>query len=164
MNKLNKIKSLVLRDPRYFIAFGFGSGLTPFAPGTFGTLASILVYFLLVNFTWHLYIGFVSFAFVVGVIICNEIAKELGINDYQGIVWDEFIGFWLTMFLVPFELTWLILGFVLFRAFDILKPFPIKRIEMLKHKGFAIMFDDVIAALYAWLTLHLIILVCSYGH
>lgn len=157
MSKLNKLPSFVISDPRYFLAFGFGSGLSPIAPGTCGTLASISVYFLLMDIPNLFYLSFVIVAFLVGLVISDEITKELKVNDYKGVVWDEFVGYWLTMFLVPHGVAWICLGFVLFRFFDILKPFPIKLIENSKHSGFAIMFDDVIAALYAWLVLQLIL-------
>lgn len=159
MNNVNNLSRCVFRDPRYFLAFGFGSGLSPVAPGTCGTITAILIYFFMAGLTWELYLGFIVVAFVVGIVISDEITKELKINDYKGIVWDEFIGYWLTMFLVPCGFVWIFLGFILFRWFDIWKPFPIKHLERCNHSGFAIMIDDVMAALYAWIVLQLIIFV-----
>lgn len=159
MNKVSGLVRKVFRDPRYFLAFGFGSGLSPVAPGTCGTLVAVAIYLLMGNFSWEFYLGFILFAFLVGVVISNEITCELKINDYKGIVWDEFIGYWLTMFHVPCGLVWVFLGFILFRFFDIWKPFPIKRLEKCSHSGFSIMIDDVMAAIYAWVILQFIILV-----
>ena len=153
---MSKLNNLVKTDIRYFLAFGFGAGLSPIAPGTCGTLAAIPIYILLSMIHWSFYLFFVVFAFLTGVVICREITAELKINDYPGIVWDEVVGFWVAMFLAPCGLIYFVLGVVFFRLFDILKPFPIKKIEKCAHSGFAIMFDDVVAGVYALIVLQLI--------
>jgi phosphatidylglycerophosphatase A len=156
VSDLAKLSSLVRSDIRYFIAFGFGSGLMPIAPGTFGTLAAIPVYLLVSWLAWPLYIAFVLVAFLVGVHICNQITRELKIQDYPGIVWDECVGYWITMFLAPPGWQWILFGFILFRFFDILKPPPIRQIDKNLRDGMGIMFDDVLAGLFAWVILQVI--------
>lgn len=151
-----QLPSLVTKDLRYFIAFGFGSGLMPFAPGTFGTLAAIPIYLLMSGLSWPLYIGFVIVSFFVGVHLCNEITHELKTQDYPGIVWDECVGYWITMFLAPPGWQWIVFGFILFRIFDILKPPPIRQVERSFKDGMGIMFDDVLAGMMAWAILQLV--------
>ncbi len=157
MIKTLKLNHLVNHDIRYFLAFGFGAGLMPYAPGTFGTLVAIPIYLLLQFCTWQYYLAFVFVAFWVGVQLCHEITIELNQPDYPGIVWDECVGYWITMFLVPFDLKWIILGFLLFRFFDILKPPPIRQLDERLQNGFGVMIDDVIAGVMAWCSLQLII-------
>jgi phosphatidylglycerophosphatase A len=88
--------------------------------------------------------------------LCGKTASDIGVHDHGGIVWDEFIGFWLTMFLAPPGLIWLVLGFALFRLFDIIKPWPIRWFDKHVHGGFGIMIDDVLAGLMALVCLQLI--------
>jgi phosphatidylglycerophosphatase A len=139
----------ILSDPILFLAFGFGSGLAKKAPGTFGTLAAIPVYWLFVQGDLLVYSLLTLFVTVIGVWICGIAAEKLGEHDFGGIVWDEIAGYLITMCLVP--LTWqtLIAGFILFRFFDILKPWPIKWLDQQVHGGFGIMIDDVLAGLFA---------------
>ena len=147
----------VWHNPWHFLAFGFGSGLARFAPGTFGTLAAIPVYLLLVQLPWLLYAGITVVAFYAGIVICQLTSDDLRVHDFSGIVWDEFVGFWITMFLIPFDWKWIVLGFVLFRFFDIVKPWPIRWLDKKVEGGFGIMIDDVLAGIYAWAVLMLII-------
>lgn len=151
-----KLTYRVWQDPAYFIAFGFGSGLMPIAPGTWGTLAAFPLYWLLIHCSWSIYLLCTLGAFVLGVFVSDRVAKELGIHDYKGIVWDEVVGYLLTMFLAPPGLSWMILGFFLFRLFDVWKPQPIGWIDQKVKGGFGIMFDDVLAALPAWCILQLV--------
>jgi len=148
-------QQVALTTPAGFLAFGFGSGLAPKAPGTFGTLAAIPVYVLMTHLSWPWYLAALVASFVVGVYLCNRASDMLGVHDHGGIVWDEFVGLWLTLFLIPLEWQWLLLGFVLFRFFDIIKPFPIKWLDQKVSGGFGIMIDDVVAGLYAWIILYL---------
>jgi phosphatidylglycerophosphatase A len=148
---------VALRTPSGFLAFGFGSGLAPVAPGTFGTLAAIPPYLLLAQLTWPWYAMVVVLAFLLGIYLCERASKNLGVHDHGGIVWDEFVGLWITLFMVPPEWYWILLGFVLFRIFDILKPFPIKWLDKQVKGGFGIMIDDVIAGLFAWVILIIIV-------
>mgnify|MGYP000243364500 CR=1 FL=1 len=141
----------VVQDPVYFIAFGFGSGLMPKAPGTWGTLAAIPVYLLLINFNWISYLILTVAAFILGVWVSDKVSEELGVHDYGGIVWDEVVGYLLTMFLAPHGWKWMLCGFLLFRIFDIWKPQPIGYIDQKVKGGLGIMLDDVLAAVPAWL-------------
>ena len=138
------------------MAFGFGSGLSPKAPGTFGTLAAIPFYYLLCPLPSTIYIAVVIVTFIAGVVICNVASQRLQVHDHGGIVWDEMVGYWLTMFLAPPQWWWIIVGFVLFRLFDIWKPWPIKVADKKISGGFGIMVDDVLAAVYAFVVLQLI--------
>ncbi len=147
---------VALKTPSGFFAFGFGSGLAPFAPGTFGTLMAIPLYLLMAPLPWLLYLVLTAIAFVVGVFLCDRASHLLGVHDHGGIVWDEFVGLWITLFLVPNEWPWLLAGFLLFRFFDIIKPFPIKWLDKKVKGGFGIMIDDVIAGLFAWAILMIV--------
>ena len=139
----------ILSDPILFMAFGFGSGLAKKAPGSFGTLAAIPVYWLFAQTDSLIYSLLTIFVTVVGVWICDIAAEKLGEHDFGGIVWDEIAGYLITMWLIP--LTWqtIIAGFILFRFFDILKPWPIKWLDHHVHGGFGIMIDDVLAGVFA---------------
>ena len=154
---MDKLSSKVWTNPTYFIAFGFGSGLMPIAPGTWGTLAAIPIYLLLAPQIWWLYLGVTIAAFFLGVIVCGKVNTDLGINVYLGIVWDEVVGDLLTLFLVPHGLIWMLLGFILFRIFDIWKPQPIRWIDKHVHGGLGVMLDDVLAAVPAWIILQLLV-------
>lgn len=148
----------LLRHPVQFLALGFGSGLAPKAPGTFGTLAAIPLYLLIAELSLLAQLVLVVVSFGVGIYLCQATADALGVHDHPAIVWDEFVGFWLTMLAVPLlgsPLTWywLLLGFVLFRFFDIVKPWPIRIIDQKVDGGFGIMLDDVLAGGYAGLLL-----------
>ena len=145
----------VWRNPVHFLAFGLGSGAAPRAPGTFGTLAALLLYLVLPTMSPLAYAVFLLAGFLLGVWICGKTARDIGVHDHGGIVWDEFIGFWLTMFLAPPGLFWLLSGFVLFRVFDIVKPWPIRWFDRHVHGGFGIMIDDVLAGVMAWICLQL---------
>ena len=147
--KNNLTARQILSDPILFLAFGFGSGLAKKAPGTFGTLAAIPVYWLFAQTDNMVYSLLTLFVTVVGVWICGIAAEKLGEHDFGGIVWDEVAGYLITLWLVP--LTWqtIIAGFILFRFFDILKPWPIKWLDRHVHGGFGIMIDDVLAGVFA---------------
>lgn len=151
MNLVNR----VYQDPVYFIAFGFGSGLIAIAPGTFGTLAAIPLYLLMINCNWIIYLLCLSLAFILGVWVSERVVMDLGIPDYKGIVWDEVVGYLCTMFLAPKGLWWMILGFILFRLFDVWKPGPIRHIDEKIQGGLGVMLDDVLAAIPAWLLIQL---------
>ena len=146
----------VFGHPIYLIAFGFGAGLSPFAPGTCGTLVAIPLYYLihslsLVNYTLVLVV-----ATLMGIWICDVTERGIGVHDYSGIVWDEICGFGLTMFAAPKASIWIGVGFLLFRLFDIVKPWPIALIERKIPGGLGVMADDLMAGLYAFISLQLI--------
>ncbi|HSX50258.1 MAG TPA: phosphatidylglycerophosphatase A [Cellvibrio sp.] len=155
MIKTPSFKQL-LANPNHLFAFGFGSGLVKKAPGTFGTLAAIPFFLLLQNLSWPLYLSWLLVAFALGVFWCDRSSKALGVHDHGGIVWDEFVGFWITMFMAPSGWIWILLGFFLFRFFDILKPWPINWLDKKVHGGFGIMIDDTLAGIYALVVLQLI--------
>jgi phosphatidylglycerophosphatase A len=146
----------ILRNPVHLLAFGFGSGLVPKAPGTFGTLAAVPLYLLLVQLPLPLYLLALVLAFGLGIWLCDKTARDLGVHDHGGIVWDEFVGFWLTMVAAPAGWLWILLGFLLFRLFDILKPFPINWFDRHIKGGMGIMLDDALAGSFAWLVLQLL--------
>lgn len=152
-----RLSKKVWQDPTYFIAFGFGSGLMPKAPGTWGTLAAVPVYLLIAHMGWGFYLALTMAALFLGVVVCNKVTIELGVHDYAGIVWDEIVGYLLTMFLAPVRLDWMLIGFILFRIFDIWKPQPIKMVDQHIKGGLGIMLDDVLAAVPAFMVLHLLI-------
>ena len=143
--KNRKINLYELKDPVVFIALGFGSGLSPKAPGTAGTLLTVpLVYFLQQQSL--LIYGLVTlFVLLTGSWVCGYAAKKLQVHDHSGIVYDEVAGFLITMMFVPAGLYWMLAGFILFRFFDALKPWPISWLDKNLHGGFGIMFDDVVA-------------------
>lgn len=144
----------IMRDPILFLAFGFGSGLAKKAPGTCGTVAALPVYWLLMQFNspWW-YGGLTLLLTLLGIWLCDVAAKMLGEHDFGGIVWDEIAGFLITMSCVPATWQNILAGFVLFRLFDIVKPWPIKWIDQKVAGGFGIMLDDVIAGVFAGLCL-----------
>lgn len=143
----------ILLNPVHCLAFGLGSGLSPKAPGTAGTLVAIPIYCALSYLPWMFYLGVLAAAFAVGVYLCGKTAKDLGVHDHPGIVWDEFVGFWITMIAVPAGWVWILSGFVLFRLFDIWKPWPIRWADRKVEGGMGIMLDDVLAGAYAFLVL-----------
>lgn len=151
-----KLSNKVWQDPIYFVAFGFGLGLMPKAPGTWGTLAAIPIYLLLAGTSWPVYMVWTVAAFILGVYVCDKVSKDLGVHDYSGIVWDEVVGYLLTMFLAPPGILWMVLGFLLFRLFDIWKPQPIGFVDQHVSGGLGIMLDDVLAAIPAWILLQLL--------
>lgn len=145
-----------LKQPIQFLALGFGSGLAPKAPGTFGTLAAIPLFFLLALLTPTAYLIAVIVMSIAGVYICGKAANDVGVHDHPAIVWDEFIGFFITMFMIPVSWQSIIVGFLLFRLFDILKPWPISFIDKKMSGGMGIMLDDILAGLFSLFIMHLI--------
>ena len=146
---MTRISPKLLRNPLHLLSLGFGSGLMPFAPGTFGTLVATPLYLLIARLDLPYYLAFILLAFGIGVYLCKYTSAALGVHDHSGIVWDEFVGFWITMIAVPVTWQWIVAGFVLFRVFDIVKPWPVKVVDKKMTGGFGIMFDDVLAGLYA---------------
>lgn len=156
MTSTNKKTAFNLASPIQFLALGFGSGLAPKAPGTFGTLAAIPLYLLLMNLTTLYYAVATVLICIAGVYICGKAAAEVGVHDHPAIVWDEIAGFLITMFMVPFSVQSLVVGFLLFRFFDILKPWPISIADKKLKGGFGIMFDDILAGLFALIIMHFV--------
>lgn len=146
----------VWRNPIHFLAFGFGSGVLPKMPGTWGTVVAIPIYMLIMNFPLWLYALVTLLVIIAGIFICDITEREIGIHDYKGIVIDEIAGYLLTMFAVPLGWFWIIAGFILFRIFDIWKPWPIYWLDRKVSGGFGTMVDDLLAAVYAWAVLQFI--------
>lgn len=145
----------VCGHPARFLAFGFGSGLSRIMPGTAGTAASIPIYVALSYLPLPLYIVSVLAAFFIGIYFCHKASHDLGVHDHGGIVWDEFVGFWITMVAVPMTAVNVLAGFILFRIFDMVKPWPISFVDKKVHGGLGIMVDDVLAGIAAAIVLHI---------
>jgi len=151
-----KIPASTLKHPAALLACGFGTGLAPFAPGTFGTLVGLPIYGFMQYLTWPVYITLTILLFIFGVWICEITSKKLQVHDHPGIVWDEVVGYLVTMTLAPVGWFWWLCGFGLFRLFDIWKPWPIRLLDKHVKGGFGIMVDDVLAGVYAAACLQLI--------
>lgn len=145
----SEARRVALSTPAGFLAFGFGSGLSPKAPGTVGTLAAMPFAVLLVQLPLWIGLAVIAIAFMVGVYLCTVTGRALGVHDHGGIVWDEFVSLWLVLVLIPFHWGWWLAAFVLFRLFDILKPWPIRWLDRHIGGGLGVMIDDVLAAVYA---------------
>jgi len=146
----------IWRNPIHFLAFGFGSGASPVAPGTAGTALAVLIYLLLPTMNVVSYSLFVLASLIMGIWLCGKTSRDLGVHDHGGIVWDEFTGLWLTMLMAPPGWIYVIAGFLLFRFFDIVKPWPIRWVDRQVHGGLGIMMDDVLAGLMAMICLQLL--------
>ena len=144
----------LLSHPARLVAFGFGAGLVPVAPGTWGTLLALPVFLLVsprlepVEFLLMLLV-----LFALGVWACDVTGRSLGNSDHGGMVWDETVAFLLVLFFTPAGLRWQALAFLIFRLFDILKPPPIRYYERKFKNGFGVMLDDLLAAFYTLLVL-----------
>ena len=151
------LKRLSLKNPIHFLALGFGSGLAAKAPGTFGTLAAVPLYLLMssLDLTW--YVAITVIATLAGFYICGKAAKDMEVHDHGAIVWDEVAGLLITMIAAPAGWIWLVIGFALFRFFDIIKPWPIRWLDAHVHGGFGIMIDDVLAGVFALLSLQILV-------
>lgn len=150
----NSAPPSVWRNPIHFLAFGLGSGAAPKAPGTFGTLAAVpLYFFFLQGLSSVEYLAILVVTSLVGIYLCGKTSRDLGVHDHSGIVWDEFVGYWITMWLAPAGWFYIVLGFVLFRLFDIVKPWPISWVDKHVHGGFGIMLDDILAGLMSFVVL-----------
>ncbi|RUO28071.1 phosphatidylglycerophosphatase A [Aliidiomarina sedimenti] len=147
----------LLKNPLHFLSLGFGSGLFPKAPGTMGTVAAIPVVWL------ASYLGTTGFiiatvvAFLVGIYLCGYTAKAMGEHDHPSIVWDEIAGYMVAMIAVPVSVSTLLLAFILFRIFDILKPWPIRYLDRHMHGGLGIMVDDILAGLASLAIIHAVL-------
>ena len=155
MGRTDRVPPRLLLHPSGFLALGFGSGLAPVAPGTAGTLAAIPVYLLLQHLAIPVYAAVTAMLFLVGLPVCGWTARKLGVHDHPAIVWDEVVGYLVTMFAAPAGWQWVLAGFVLFRLFDVAKPWPIRWCDRQVHGGLGIMLDDLLAGIMAALVLQL---------
>ncbi|EIL2909585.1 phosphatidylglycerophosphatase A [Vibrio alginolyticus] len=158
----NPLSLISLKNPWHLLATGFGSGLSPFIPGTMGTLAAVPFFLLLAQLPFTAYVIVVLISCVIGIQICQVTSADMKVHDHGSIVWDEFAGFWITMSIVPAlnipltEWKWLITGFILFRLFDMVKPWPIGWLDKRVHGGLGIMVDDIVAGVMAGVALFLV--------
>jgi phosphatidylglycerophosphatase A len=138
-----------MTDPVHFLAFGFGTGLAPVAPGTFGSLPGILLFWLTMDYGLYVQLAVALSITLAGIWICGESARRIGVHDHGGIVWDEIAGMYITLFAAPVSPVGWLLAFVIFRIMDIVKPWPIRDLDHRLGGGVGIMLDDLAAALYA---------------
>lgn len=155
------MRNLNLKNPIHFLAVGFGSGLLKPAPGTWGTLAGLILSILLWKMTSSVlfFILLTLISFWVGIYICGKTSEDLNVHDDGRIVWDEIVAIFLMFcFLPEYNLLSYSLTFIFFRIFDILKPYPIRYFDEKLESGLGIMIDDILAAIYALIAIHLIYL------
>ncbi len=147
----------MFKHPAHFFALGFGSGLAKYAPGTWGTLLGFPIFILMSPFNGAIQILIAALLFAVGVYLCDITGDNLGIPDDGSIVWDEIVGMIIVLIFTPFNWFWWLLAFILFRVFDIWKPFPIRQLDAKLKNGFGVMLDDLLAAFYAITILNAIV-------
>ena len=146
----------LMAHPAHLIACGFGSGLSPVAPGTFGTLFGWLSFLTIERvLSGPALLVFLVFAFILGVLVCDRTGRALGVIDHGAIVWDEIVPFWIVLAITPSDWHWQLAAFLLFRLFDITKPSPANYFDQHVKNGFGVMMDDVVAAFYTLLALAL---------
>lgn len=139
----------LIKRPVCLLGLGFGAGLAPFAPGTFGTLLALPIYYLMQDLSLFSYLAITIAAFIGGIWICQQTADWLAADDPAAVVWDEIVGYMITMIAAPPGWQWMLAGLVLFRLFDIWKPWPISWADNKLHGGLGMMADDVIAGVFA---------------
>jgi len=139
----------LIEHPAHFLALGFGSGFAPKAPGTFGTIVGLPLFWLIASYSLSMQLGIISVLFITGIYFCNVTGENLGISDHGSIVWDEIAAMMLVLTITPSHWLWWLVAFALFRLFDIWKPFPIRQCDAKLKGGFGVMVDDVLAAIYA---------------
>ncbi|HEY2345247.1 MAG TPA: phosphatidylglycerophosphatase A [Xanthomonadaceae bacterium] len=144
---------VLLRHPLGWIASGFGSGFSPRAPGTVGTAVALIPWWWMRLLTLPYYLAAIVVAFVIGVWASQWVVRRSGVNDPQVVVWDEFVGVWIALIAAPVGWVWMLVGFALFRLFDIWKPWPVRWADRKVHGGLGVMLDDVIAGAYALLAM-----------
>lgn len=138
----------------HFVAFGFGIGLIPYGPGTFGTILAFPIYYGLQRvLPEQAVLACIVGSVLLGIWVCQITGRNLGVHDHGGMVWDEIAAFMLVLYFIPQQPLWQAFAFLLFRIFDILKPPPIRRLDLRIQNGFGVMLDDLVAAFYALLCL-----------
>jgi phosphatidylglycerophosphatase A len=143
--------AFLFRHPAHLLALGFGTGLAPVAPGTFGTLVAIPLAWWLRGYGDVVFAGAIVAFFVMGVWAADVTSRHLGVADAGAIVWDEVVAFLLVLFFVGDDRVRVAIAFLAFRLFDILKPPPIRQLDATLKGGFGVMADDILAAGYALL-------------
>jgi phosphatidylglycerophosphatase A len=137
----------VFSNPVHFLACGFGAGLSPKAPGTAGTVAAIPIYIVMMRLDPWVYVAVTAAMFVAGIFICGYTARRLQADDPGMVVWDEIVGYLVSMAWLPFGWMWMLAGFLLFRLLDIWKPWPIRYLDRNIKGGLGIMLDDLVAGI-----------------
>lgn len=145
-----------LREWRCALALGLGSGLSPKAPGTAGSLLALLIYWPLADIGLWAWVGIIVLASVIGIELCGWCAHRLGTHDHGAIVWDEFVGMWIAVLPAAGHWPEMLAAFALFRFFDILKPWPIGWLDRRIGGGAGIMLDDIVAGIFAAIILWLL--------
>lgn len=146
----------LLGHPAGWIATALGTGLTPVAPGTAGSAVALLPWwFLLRGLPVAAYVGVLVVGFALGVWACRVSDGRLGVHDQGALVWDEVVGMWLALLVAPAGWWWMVAGFVLFRLFDIWKPWPVRWADRRVRGGLGVMLDDIVAGAYALIVLQL---------
>ena len=143
-----------LLKPDHFLGLGFGSGLVPFMPGTFGSLAAIPLLLAMSYLSTFWFVFVTVIACILGIRFCQVTSDALGLHDHGSIVWDEIAVMMVVFIAIDINLFSLVIGFLLFRFFDILKPWPIRLFDRKVHGGWGIMLDDIVAGAMACLCLH----------
>lgn len=154
--KPSPVPNSIWKKPSHFVAFGFGSGAIPFAPGTFGTLMAIPFYLAMRSLPNSIYFVLLILIIIGSSWLCHIVSKEINEHDHQGMCIDEVVGYLVTMFNAPKGFIWIIWGFLLFRLFDILKPWPIRYIDENIQGGFGMILDDVLAGIYSLILLRVL--------
>lgn len=149
------MKHELWKYPVHFLAHGLGTGWVPVAPGTVGSLVGVALFWLMAPLPPLRYAAITVILGVAGVFICGQTARDLGAHDPGSIVWDEMVGFLVAMYLLPRDWRWILAGFVIYRLFDIWKPFPIRVVERELGVGTGIIADDIVAGIYTVVILHL---------
>jgi phosphatidylglycerophosphatase A len=144
-----ELRQKVVRDPILLLAFGFGTGLSPRAPGTVGSLLGVLLGLATLAVPMHLRWSLAIALFAVGIWLCGEAGRRLAVHDHPGVVWDEIVAMYLVLLAVPVSVGFWAAAYLLFRLFDIWKPWPIRDLDHRLGGGLGTMLDDLVAALYA---------------
>ena len=147
----------LISHPAHFFALGFGSGLATKAPGTFGTLIGVALFFLIAGYTLFTQLILIGAMFLIGIYFCSVAGRNIGVVDHGSIVWDEIVAMMFVLTITPQDWKWWIGAFLLFRLFDIWKPFPIRQFDASLKNGFGVMFDDLLAAVYAMIVIYALI-------
>ncbi|MDD2834463.1 MAG: phosphatidylglycerophosphatase A [Methylotenera sp.] len=148
---------LLLSHPAHFFSLGFGAGLAKRAPGTFGTLIGIPIFWLISHYSISIQLITITSLFLIGIYFCNKTGQTLGVSDHGSIVWDEIVAMMLVLTFTVNQWQWWLAAFVLFRIFDIWKPFPIRQCDEKIKGGFGVMLDDLLAAIYAIISLNVLL-------
>ena len=152
-------KYVQLTNPIHLLAVGLGSGMSPIMPGTMGSAMAIPLWLLFNGLQPYLYWVLIVVAFIFGCFLCQKTSDDTHTHDSGHIVWDEFVGMWITLFFIPqISILWIAIAFVTFRVFDMAKPWPIRWFDKRVPGGFGIMVDDVIAAIFSSVTVYVIAL------